>query len=74
MEKKGGEKASSQKNADRLMDVAIRRAMLMPSAEIYGSPAGFYDYGPIGCAIKRKLEGLWREEMIAKEGFHEIET
>ncbi len=60
--------------SDRLMDVAIRRSFLMPSSEIYGSPAGFYDYGPVGCAIKRKLENLWRSEMLQKEGFHEIET
>lgn len=64
----------AKKKADALVDVAIRRSMLIPSAEIYGSPAGFFDYGPIGCAIKRKLENLWREEMMAKEGFHEIET
>lgn len=60
--------------ADRLMDVAIRRSFLIPGSEIYGSPAGFYDYGPVGCAIKRKLENLWRSEMLQKEGFHEIET
>ena len=60
--------------ADRLMDVAIRRSFLMPSSEIYGSPAGFYDYGPVGCAIKHKLENLWRQEFLQKEGFHEIET
>jgi len=64
----------AKKKADMLVDVAIRRSMLMPSAEIYGSPAGFFDYGPIGCAIKRKIENLWREEMLVKEGFHEIET
>jgi len=68
------ERFAKMKKADMLMDVAIRRSFIMPSAEIYGSPAGFFDYGPIGCAIKRKLEGLWREEMLVKEGFHEIET
>ena len=60
--------------SDKLMDVAIRRSFLIPSSEIYGSPAGFYDYGPVGCAIKHKLENLWRSEMLQKEGFHEIET
>ena len=60
--------------ADRLMDVAIRRSFLMQSSEIYGAPAGFYDYGPVGCAIKHKLENLWRQEFLQKEGFHEIET
>ncbi|MCX6771885.1 MAG: glycine--tRNA ligase [Candidatus Micrarchaeota archaeon] len=60
--------------AERLIDVAIRRSFIIPSAEIYGSPAGFYDYGPVGCAIKHRLENLWRSEMLQKEGFHEIET
>lgn len=62
------------KKSDELMDVAIRRCILIPSSEIYGSPAGFYDYGPVGCQIKRKLEDLWRREFLQKEGFHEIES
>ncbi|MCX8195451.1 MAG: glycine--tRNA ligase, partial [Candidatus Micrarchaeota archaeon] len=62
------------KRAERLMEIAIRRAFILPSSEIYGSPAGFYDYGPVGAAIKRKIEDLWRLEMLQKEGFHEIET
>ena len=62
------------KKSDELMDVAIRRCILIPSSEIYGSPAGFYDYGPVGCEIKRKLENLWRREFLQKEGFHEIES
>ena len=59
---------------EKLMDVAIRRSFLIPSSEIYGSPAGFYDYGAVGCAIKRKIEDLWRLEFLQKEGFVEIET
>jgi glycyl-tRNA synthetase len=60
--------------SERLMDVAIRRSFLIPSAEAYGAPAGFYDYGVVGCQIKRNLENLWRREFLQKEGFHEIET
>jgi len=70
----GSRPPSPQKTADRLMDVAIRRSFLIPSSEIYGSPAGFYDYGAVGCAIKQKLQNLWRQEFLQKEGFHEIET
>ncbi|MEM4633971.1 MAG: glycine--tRNA ligase, partial [Candidatus Anstonellaceae archaeon] len=66
--------AKDIRKAERLMDIAIRRAFLIPSSEIYGSPAGFYDYGPVGCSIKKKIEELWRLEMLQKEGFHEIET
>ncbi|MCX6769215.1 MAG: hypothetical protein NT051_00865, partial [Candidatus Micrarchaeota archaeon] len=64
----------SAHKADKLVDVAIRRSMLIPSAEIYGSPAGFFDYGPVGCAIKRKIQDMWREDLLQKDGFHEIET
>ncbi|MFA6327925.1 MAG: glycine--tRNA ligase [Candidatus Micrarchaeia archaeon] len=67
-------KEQSFPKAERLMDVAIRRSFVIPSSEIYGSPAGFYDYGPVGCAIKHRLENLWRSDMLQKEGFHEIET
>ena len=70
----GSRPPAPQKTADRLMDVAIRRSFLIPSSEIYGAPAGFYDYGAVGCAIKHKIENLWRQEMLQKEGFHEIET
>jgi len=68
------EAAPSRGQKETLMDVAIRRSILIPSSEIYGSPAGFYDYGPVGCAIKRKIEDLWRQEFLQKDGFHEIET
>jgi hypothetical protein len=32
-----------------------RRLFYIPSFKIYGAVAGFYDYGPPGCAIKQNL-------------------
>eukprot|EP00877_Chromochloris_zofingiensis_P008693 jgi/Chrzof1/4077/Cz13g19110.t1 len=32
-----------------------RRMFYIPSFKIYGSVAGFYDYGPPGCAIKQNI-------------------
>ena len=32
-----------------------RRLFYIPSFKIYGSVAGFYDYGPPGCAIKQNM-------------------
>lgn len=32
-----------------------RRLFYLPSFKIYGSVAGFYDYGPPGCAIKQNM-------------------
>jgi glycyl-tRNA synthetase len=31
------------------------RLFYIPSYKIYGSVAGFYDYGPPGCAIKQNM-------------------
>lgn len=59
---------------EHLMEIALKRSFLIPSAEIYGASAGFYDYGPIGCRIKKKIEDLWRKQFIVKNGFLEIET
>lgn len=32
-----------------------RRLFYIPSFKIYGSVAGFYDYGPTGCAVKQNI-------------------
>ncbi len=54
-------------------NLALRRSLFFPTAEIYaGAPSGFYDYGPYGCTIRRKILGLWRKELVQKEGFVEI--
>jgi len=60
---------------DKLFELAKRRGIFFASSEIYGSIAGFFDYGPIGKRIKNKLENLWREFFLnLDENFHEIET
>ena len=60
---------------DKLFELARRRGIFFASSEIYGSIAGFFDYGPIGKRIKRKLEDLWRKFFLnLDENFHEIET
>ncbi|MDE1798126.1 MAG: glycine--tRNA ligase, partial [Candidatus Micrarchaeota archaeon] len=59
---------------EKIMEIAVKRGFLIPAAEIYGSPAGFYDYGPAGAAIKRHVQELWRRIFIQQPGYHEIET
>lgn len=51
-------------DADRseaVMDLAKRRGFLYPAYEVYGGLAGFYDYGPLGAAMKARFEALWRQ-------------
>jgi len=59
---------------EHLMEICLKRSFLIPSAEIYGASAGFYDYGPIGCLIKRRMENEWRRQFLVKNGFLEIES
>jgi glycyl-tRNA synthetase len=56
-----------------IVNLALRRGLFFPAGEVYGAPAGFYDYGPFGAAIKRKVIELWRRELVQKEEFLEID-
>ncbi len=42
-----------------VQSLAKRRGFIWQSAEIYGSMAGFYDYGAMGAMLKRKWENSW---------------
>jgi glycyl-tRNA synthetase len=45
--------------SDELFALLRRRGVLWPSAEIYGGAQGLYDYGPLGAALKRRIELAW---------------
>ncbi|WNY26272.1 glycine--tRNA ligase [Methanolapillus ohkumae] len=59
---------------DKVIDLAKRRGFLWNSFELYGGAAGFFDYGPLGCTVKRKIESIWREFYVLNEGYMEIEV
>ncbi|MEW5306522.1 MAG: hypothetical protein WDW36_008980 [Sanguina aurantia] len=50
-----------------------RRLFYIPSFKIYGSVAGFYDYGPPGCAIKQNITQTWRQHFVLEENMLEVE-
>ncbi|KAL6768360.1 TSG1 [Auxenochlorella protothecoides x Auxenochlorella symbiontica] len=50
-----------------------RKLFVIPSFKIYGSVAGFYDYGPPGCAIKSNVTQAWRQHFVLEEGMLEVE-
>ncbi|MBI4167619.1 MAG: glycine--tRNA ligase [Candidatus Aenigmarchaeota archaeon] len=61
-------------NFETMMNLFSRRGILFPSSEIYDNhPSGFWDYGPYGASIKRKLIDLWRSEVVKKTGMVEID-
>ena len=59
---------------DELMATLKRRGYLQPSYEIYGGVAGFFDYGPLGAALKTNIENLWRRHYVLGEGMAEIQS
>ncbi|MBI5391387.1 glycine--tRNA ligase [Candidatus Woesearchaeota archaeon] len=56
-----------------LMELASKKSLFYPAAEIYpNSPAGFWDFGPIGQSVRRKIINFWRKEFVQKESMFEI--
>jgi len=58
---------------EKVIGLARRRGFIWPAFELYGGATGFYDYGPLGAPLKKKIEDLWRDFFVIKEGFCEIE-
>lgn len=59
---------------DEVMKLALERGFYFPSCEIYAdAPAGFWEYGPTGVAIKNKFIELWRRELVRRDGMMEID-
>ncbi|HID05093.1 MAG TPA: glycine--tRNA ligase [Aigarchaeota archaeon] len=52
---------------DKIVDLAVRRGIFFPTAEIYHGPAGFYDLGPLGSLMKHNIIQYWREFFILRE-------
>ena len=56
----------------KIFNVCLRRGIIFPTAEIYGSISGFYEFGEIGKRIKDKLIKVWKDFFV-EENFVEIE-
>ncbi|KAM0674418.1 hypothetical protein GVAV_002031 [Gurleya vavrai] len=49
-----------------------KKFFILPSASVYGSTSGLYDFGPYGTLLKRNLMKVWRRLFITSDTF-EIE-
>ena len=70
-----GKASGANKEAFRatLVNILERRLFFIPSFKIYGGVAGFYDYGPPGCAIKQNITQAWRHHFVLEESMLEVE-
>jgi len=50
---------------DKVIDLAMRKGLFFPTAEIYASAlAGFWEYGPYGNQLKNNLIKMWRKYLL----------
>ncbi|HLD75887.1 MAG TPA: glycine--tRNA ligase, partial [Candidatus Norongarragalinales archaeon] len=66
---------SENSKIQKVINLSLRRGIILPSAELYGSFAGFFDYGPLGAELKRNVTSLWwrtfvqeRDDMLGLDG------
>jgi glycyl-tRNA synthetase len=58
---------------EKIVEIAKRRGIIFPTAEVYGGASGFFEYGPIGLLLKRKIEESWRNFFVKPENIVEID-
>ncbi len=63
-----------KQNIDALVNLAIRRNLVIPSFSAYGEMSGFYDLGPEGTRIRNNIINAWRRYFIDGMGNAEIDT
>jgi len=51
-------------NMDQLVSLCKRRGFIFQSSEIYSGINGFWDYGPLGCELKRNVRDAWWRHMV----------
>jgi len=51
----------SMSKMEEVQKICLSRGIVFPTAEIYPTISGFYDYGPVGTLLKRKFIEYWRE-------------
>lgn len=51
-------------NMEILASLCKRRGFIFQSSEIYGGLNGFWDYGPLGCELKRNIRDHWWKHTI----------
>ncbi len=60
--------------AEKITNIATKRGFFFPTAEIYGSRAGFWTYGHLGKLMKNRFENLWRSYFLSlNNNYYEIE-
>jgi glycyl-tRNA synthetase len=53
-----------QRTMEEIASLCKRRGFIFQSSEIYGGINGFWDYGPLGCELKRNIRDAWWRDIV----------
>ncbi|RVD92675.1 glycyl-tRNA synthetase [Tubulinosema ratisbonensis] len=59
------------KNVESLLK---HHLFIIPSFQVYGGSAGIFDFGPLGCKLKRNFVELWSKFFIDHDELEEVDT
>lgn len=58
-----------------IVSLAKRRGFIFAGSDVYGGISGFYDYGPLGVALKRNITNLWWHMFVeSRDDMHGIDA
>lgn len=49
---------------ERIVNLCKRRGFVFQSSEIYDGLAGFWDYGPLGTALRKNIKDFWWQRVV----------
>ena len=49
-----------------IVSLCKRRGFIFPGSDVYGGMAGTWDFGPLGVALKKKIENEWWDFFVEK--------
>ena len=56
----------SEQRLARLVGILRRRGIILPAFEIHGGAKGFYDFGPVGGRLHRRVNQHWVNHWLKK--------
>ena len=51
---------------DAISSLCKRRGFIFQTSEIYGGINGFWDYGPLGCELKKNIKETWWRDIVSR--------
>ena len=60
---------------EKVVSLSKRRGFIFPSSEIYGGFGGFWDFGPLGTAMKNNIKRIWWHDFVtAREDMYGLDS